>query len=253
MDVKNILIGIILCIILVWVFVKVQVSSVDRIYENIEEAYQGIAVNERYFYAINNNSIGKYNLANGKRVTKSKLVLGDNLSDLNGGRIKGDKLICTHTPKDGPNSLEIFNSKTLEHEKSIMIPVRGSLIWTAILNKKLYGFIAFNGNEINDSRLVEFGEDYDIINMWELPYSVTDELKPFTVAGGTIYDGKVYISGNNKSEIYELEIPDDVNSSYLKHIDTISVDSTGRGFDIMDGVIYCIKREEKQVTSAKLF
>jgi hypothetical protein len=121
------------------------------------------------------------------------------------------------------------------------------------LDRKLYGFIAFNGDEINDSRLVEFGEDYDIINMWALPYSVTDELKPFTVAGGTIYDGKVYISGDNKPEIYELEIPYDVNRSYLKHIDTISVDSMGQGFDIINGIIYCIKREEKQVTSAKLF
>ncbi|KKL94536.1 hypothetical protein LCGC14_1863710, partial [marine sediment metagenome] len=68
-----------------------------RVYK-VKEAQQGVAIDKRYFYAISNNSIGKYERKSGKGVLHKKLPF----KHLNGGKIINGDLVVVNNPAGQP-------------------------------------------------------------------------------------------------------------------------------------------------------
>ena len=82
------------------------------------EAHQGVAVDERYLYAIANRSIGKYDKQTGERVATWQDDEDGPLKHMNAGIVHDGKLYCAHSTyphEPRLSSVEIWDADTLEH------------------------------------------------------------------------------------------------------------------------------------------
>jgi len=213
-----------------------------------QDAHQGVAVDRSYIYVINNKSISKYDKDDFRLADRWVASESSPIKHLNGGRVEGKYLICTHNPKKS-NSIEIFKTTTMEHIESIPIKISGSLTWTYIddTNDELYGLIAHYKNNADETRLVRFDEKYQIEREWKLPQKVLDDIKPWSLSGGFIYNGFIYCSGHDKSEVYKLQI----DGSELNLIDILPTFGKGQGMDYDEKYLYTIRREQKKVIIAE--
>src|SRR5688572_10645260 len=97
------------------------------------EATQAVAVDDRYFYAIANAQIAKYQRSDGKRITHWKAGPEMQLAHLNSGIVIEGILYCCnsnypHFPE--VSSVESFSPATLEHIGSHSFGIyEGSLTW----------------------------------------------------------------------------------------------------------------------------
>jgi hypothetical protein len=99
---------------------------------NIDEARQGIAVDQNYIYVIDTRRIGKYKKDTGEQVAKWG---GKNspIIHLDSGVIYQGKLYCAHSNYPAvpmTSSVEIWDAETLEHIDSHSFGIRwGSCTW----------------------------------------------------------------------------------------------------------------------------
>ncbi len=103
------------------------------------DANQGVAVDQKFYYAISNIKITKYDKATDEVISTWEANLENkrykHFKHMNSGTVVGETLYCAHSrygidPND--NSVEIWNVKNelLEHEKTIRMPRKhGSLTW----------------------------------------------------------------------------------------------------------------------------
>ena len=95
-----------------------------------EEAKQGVAVDARYFYPINNNRIGKYDKKTGKRVAQWE---GPRAlyPHMNSCVVDRTELICAasnYPAVQMSSAVEMFDTRTLRHLRSVSLPpMPGSL------------------------------------------------------------------------------------------------------------------------------
>lgn len=97
------------------------------------EAVQGVAVDERYFYAIANRAIGKYDKKTGQRVKKWEDAAGGPFIHLDSGVVIDRLLYCAHSNSPEipmASSIEIFDTVTLNHVGSHSFGIFGdSATW----------------------------------------------------------------------------------------------------------------------------
>src|SRR5262245_4642692 len=85
---------------------------------DVPEANQGVGVDEKYFYAIDNTTIAKYEKETGKRVAIWEGGKGGEIKHLDGAVIVDGKLYGAHSNyPEWPmtSSVEIWDAATLEH------------------------------------------------------------------------------------------------------------------------------------------
>ena len=95
------------------------------------EARQGVAVDQQFFYAIDNNRIGKYEKKTGRRVAHWE---GDRklFPHINSCSVNRGELICAASiiPPCQWQRIEIFSTATLKHLRTVALPpYPGSLTW----------------------------------------------------------------------------------------------------------------------------
>ncbi|MFN7981796.1 MAG: hypothetical protein U0Q11_08050 [Vicinamibacterales bacterium] len=99
----------------------------------VPEANQGVAVDDRYFYAIDNTTIAKYDKKTGTLVKRRTQESGGRLIHLDGGTVLDGKIYCAHSNYPAwpmTSSLEIFDAATLEHVGTHSFGINwGSLTW----------------------------------------------------------------------------------------------------------------------------
>ena len=86
-----------------------------------EEARQGVAVDDRHFYAISNRQIGKYDKQSGERVGSWEGAPDGPIIHLDSGVVLDGRLYCAHSNYPGVpmvSSIEVFETATLEHVES---------------------------------------------------------------------------------------------------------------------------------------
>jgi len=109
------------------------------------EARQAVAVDGRYFYAIGNRRIGKYDKHSGQRVGTWEGPRDGPIVHLNSGVVLDGLLYCAHSNFPGlpmVSSIEIFQTETLEHVGSHSFGmVGGSATW--IDRRDGYWWVAF--------------------------------------------------------------------------------------------------------------
>jgi outer membrane protein assembly factor BamB len=228
------------------------------------EAYQGVAVDGEFIYAIGNSEIGKYDRATGQRVGQ---WTGDPalVPHLNSCAVFGRELVCASsnypaTPMT--STIETFDADTLAHKRSTPLGRQpGSLTWIERRNGAWWaGFANYDGRGGEPGRdhrfttMLRFDDRWRVTGAWTFPPSVLDRFKPRSNSGGAFgADGRLYVTGHDRPEVYVLDVPRTGNE--LRHVATIPVAFEGQAvaFDrARPGVLLGISRERREVVEMRL-
>jgi hypothetical protein len=229
---------------------------------SVTEAKQAVAVDKNHFYVINNSTIQKYEKLNGKLVA-SWDGKKEGIKHLNSGVVIKGKMYCANSNYPEipmASSVEIFDVTTLTHvgSHSFGISNHGSLTWLDQYQGFWYiGFAHYAGKDASEGRdvrwtsLVKYNLDWIETEAWVFPKNIIEAFTPKSNSGGAIGpDGKLYLTGHDKPELYLLQIPKTgYTLNYLKTIPT-SIHGQGVAIDpaIKDKVvIYGINRETNTV------
>lgn len=223
------------------------------------EARQGVAVDAEYFYAIVNSRIGKYRKADGTKVAE---WVGDRIAirHLNSCLVEGSELICANsnfpeTPM--ASSVEIFDTATLQHLRSIPVGVRnGSLTVVERQQGRWWGIFAnydaprsHLGRTHRDTKIVLFSDDWAEVGGYVLPDTVLAHLAPHSISGGSFGpDGLLYLTGHDAPEMYVMRIPR--QGPVLEHFATMPVPFEGQAWAwdrSAARTIYAIRRRAGEV------
>jgi len=203
-----------------------------------EEARQGVAVDEHFFYPMSNNRIGKYDKKTGKRVAQwdGPRAL---YPHMNSCVVDGPELICAASNYPAvpmSSAVEIFDKKTLRHVRSISLPpLPGSLTWIERRGNAWFAAYANypagrGGEPGHDHRwtlLVRFDAKFRATGSWHFPESVLARFAPMSCSGGSWGDDDLlYVTGHDRPELYALRLPE--AGSVLELVATIPLATGGQ-------------------------
>jgi len=225
---------------------------------------QAVAVDQQYFYVINNAEIVKFDKSTGEQIGSWKDTSG-NIIHLNSGVIIDDKLYCANsnypeTPM--ASSIEIFDPVSLQpvgsHSFGIDI---GSATWIDWYEG--YWYVAFAhytggggipGKTNQWTQLVRYSPDWNRVGGWIFPKDLILKFGNYSNSGGIFTkEGKIYTTGHDSKELYILELPQ--QGYTLKWVATLPAPFEGQGIaqDPLDpDIFYGISRSKSQVISGVL-
>jgi hypothetical protein len=228
------------------------------------EAKQGVAVDARYLYVVDDSQIGKYDKATGKKVAD---WVGDpeRFPHLNSCEIIGAELVCAssnypQTPMK--SSVEIFDPRRMTHLKSIALGSQpGSLTWVDRRNGAWWaGFANYDGKggepgrDHRETFVVKFDDAWRPVGKWRFPDSVLDRFAPSSSSGaGWSGDGLLYVTGHTKPELYVLRLP--AAGSTLEHVATVAVPIEGQAIawdPSQPRVLFGIVRSRREVVAMQV-
>ena len=232
----------------------------------VSEANQAVGVDDKYFYAVDNQAIAKYEKKTGVLVKKWKGEKNGPIIHLDSAMLMDGKIYCAHSNySEWPmtSSVEIWDADTMEHAGNHSFGIQwGSLTWVDFYNghwwmtfanydkpygpgKTPYGYKAA-------TQMVKFSADFKFEEAWVLPKSILDRFEDMSNSGGSWGpDGFLYLSGHDPAEIYRMRLPK--SGSVLELVDVIPMNIRGQGiaWDRSDrGVIYGIIRATNKEKAA---
>ena len=224
----------------------------------VREANQGVGVDERYFYAVDNQAIGKYDKRTGTLVKRWQGEKDGPIRHLDGALLMAGKLYAAHSNyPEWPmtSSLEIWDAATLEHVGSHSFGINwGSLTWVDFYDGHWWMTFANYDQLLGPGRtpyghkaatqMIEFTTDFTVVESWVLPKSLLDRFADMSNSGGSWGpDGFLYLTGHDPAELYRVRLPK--AGSVLELVDIIPMNVRGQGiaWDRSEpGVIYGIIR-----------
>ncbi|MDR1828298.1 MAG: cycloisomerase, partial [Methylobacteriaceae bacterium] len=232
------------------------------------EANQGIAVDDKYFYAIDNTTIGKYEKDTGKFVEKWEKSKEYPAIHFDGGVVLDGKLYLPHSNYSASpmtSSVEIFDAETLKpigtHSFGIKL---GSLTWVdrhdgawwAVFanynrvfgtNKEVYGHTWW-------TVFVKMNDNWEVQQSWIFPDAILKRSDPMSVSGGSWGpDGRLYVTGHDHPEAYVVRIPKMGSILELEETIPLNIEGQGIAWDrSKPGTIYGISRKNKEVVVSTL-
>lgn len=228
------------------------------------EARQGVASDGRYIYAVDNSTIGKYEIGSGTQVARFD---GDpkEFPHLNSCTLAQGELVCASSNYPATphrDTAEFFDPRTMQHLRSAPVPADlGSLTvldrhdgkwWAVFANYDGKG--AAEGRDHRDTVFARLADDFTLEARWSLPDSILARLAPSSISGASWNtDGYLYASGHDKPEIYVLAIP--ASGTVLRHVGTIAMASFGQAvdFDPGDGrLLWSIDRHSRTVFASRI-
>ena len=233
----------------------------------VSEAKQAVAVDNDFFYVINNSTISKYLKADGKPGATWDGA-ADGIKHLNSGVVIKGKLYCANSNYPEipmASSVEIFDAVTLQHigSHSFGIAEHGSLTW---IDQKdgfwWIGFAHYGGKESSEGRdvrwtsLVKYDQEWRELESWIFPKNIVELFTPKSNSGGAWgSDGLLYCTGHDRPELYVMKLP---KSGYtLEHVRTLAAPIHGQGIAIDHSVkgkqmIYGLNRATNTVTLSEI-
>ncbi len=224
----------------------------------IKEANQGVGVDDKHFYAVDNTTIGKYDKKTGKLVRAWNEKKGGPIVHLDSALLMDGKLYAAHSNyPEWPmtSSLEIFDAEAMEHVGSHSFGIQyGSLTWVDW--KDGHWWMTFAnydrpfgpdktkyGNKLN-TLMVKFNKDFIPVGSWVLPKVLLDKFEDMSNSGGSWGpDGYLYLTGHDPAELYRMRLPK--AGSVLELVDVIPMNVRGQGIAwdrSQPGTIYGIVR-----------
>lgn len=147
-----------------------------RSYTNIENAVQGVIIDNNFFYPINKQTISKYNIKTGKNELSKSFSNHPRINTLHSGISVSDKLFVCNQKINGRNTIEVFN-KNLEQEYFINVSGdTGKLVWIDYYKKYWWGCFAHSDKNIQNTIVVEFYTSAEAIGADSL---ITRETREF--------------------------------------------------------------------------
>jgi hypothetical protein len=234
----------------------------------VPEANQGVGVDERHFYAVDNQAIGKYDKTSGKLVERWQGPREGPIVHLDSALLMDGKLYAAHSNYPGwpmTSSVEIFDADTLEHVGSHNFGVRwGSLTWVDWHDGHWWMTFANYDQRIGPGQtpyghkantvLVKLTGDFEPVQSWTLPEAVLDRFEDMSNSGGSWGpDGFLYLSGHDPAEIYRMTLPEAGSVLQLVEIVPLNIRGQGIAWDrSQPGVIYGIIRSSALERAAGL-
>jgi len=224
----------------------------------IPEANQGVGVDDKHFYAVDNQTIGKYDKRSGKLVKKWTGDKKGPVLHLDSALVMDGKVYAAHSNyPEWPmtSSLEIFDAETLQPVGSHSFGIQfGSLTWVdwkdghwwmtfANYDRPLGPGKTPYGHKAN-TLMVKFTPDFRMVESWTLPKALLDRFEDMSNSGGSWGpDGFLYLTGHDPAELYRVRLPK--SGSVLEVVDIIPMNIRGQGIAwdrSQPGVIYGIIR-----------
>ncbi len=204
------------------------------------EAHQGAASDGTYVYAIDNDRIGKYRIADGQRVAQWQ---GERrlYPHMNSCTVVGTELVCAasnYPAVPQTSAVEIFDTKTLKHVRSVSLGFGpGSLTvmdrhdgkwWAVFANYEGKG--GEPGRDYRYTLLVRMDDAFRAEASWAFPADVLARFAPKSCSGLSWgADGLIYATGHDRPEVYALKLPE--AGSVLEHVGTIGIATPGQAID----------------------
>ncbi len=217
---------------------------------DIPEANQGVGVDERHFYAVDNRTIAKYR-KDGKFVTAWEGDANGPIIHLDSAAVYDGRLYASHSnyrTLPMTSSIEIWDTRSMRHIGSHSIGILlGSLTWLDRHDGYWWGtFANYNkeaklpdgspagvpyaintGGNINTT-LVKFNQDWQVLESWILPRELNEKFGEMSNSGGSWGpDGDLYLTGHDLPEIYRVRFPE--AGSILEVEETIPLNIRGQG------------------------
>ena len=236
-----------------------------RVYE-APDANQGVAADTKYFYAVDNTVVAKYEIASGRPAGRWTGPRNGLIRHLNSCLADAGRLWCANsnyslTPMG--SSVEIFDTATLRHADSHSLGMldEGSLTWfDRYRGGWIAGFAHYDetgGVPFKDHRyssVVAFDAEWRRTGGWLFPASVLERMAPHAASGGAIGpDGWLYLLGHDRPEMYVVARPP--MGPAMIHVATIDLEAEGQAFSwARDGsrTIFTIDRRKRLVRTIEV-
>ncbi|MCG7508785.1 cycloisomerase [Mesorhizobium retamae] len=238
----------------------------------VPEARQAVAVDGGHFFAIDNQTIAKYDKKSGAKVSEWVGPKDGPIIHLDSGAVVDGKLYAAHSNyPEWPmtSSVEVWDATTLKHVDTFSFGIeRGSLTWLDYHDGSWWGaFANYNrvfdrspvayGNKFN-TQIVRFDQDWRVAEAWVLPEVLLDKFGDMSNSGGSWGpDGKLWISGHDLPEAYALEIPE--MGSVMKWVAAAPLEIAGQGIawdrsepKVLFGIVRDKAKKENRVTATRI-
>ena len=214
------------------------------------EAVQAAAADDKFFYAVTNKQIAKYDRESAERVAVSS---GDALH-LNSGFLWQGKLYCAHS--NYPNQPERSEIKVLDTETMLLSTFKdfgdfgGSLTWAIRHEDAWWCNFAHYGEDNAKTFLVKFDDQWHEQTRWTYPGELIQSIGSYSLSGGIWQNGSLLVTDHDHPVLYRLALP--TEGSVLKFIGKESAPFTGQGIarDPQTGGLVGINRAKRQVVFA---
>ncbi|MFF3945710.1 hypothetical protein ACFYYN_12890 [Streptomyces sp. NPDC001902] len=229
------------------------------------DARQGVAVDRKYFYAVNNQTITKHDKATGRPLLQFVGDADGPIIHMDSATVVGDKLYAAtsnYNTTPEKSSVEVFDTRTMKHIDTFSFGIdRGSLTWLdrhdgawwaafANYDKPPAGSTEPYGGTDN-TQIVELDDRFRVVEAWTLPQELLDKIRPMSNSGGSWGpDGRLWITGHDYDEAYVMDVPSE--GSDLRWVATVKLpdvegqaiawDRSGRTPEL-----WTIKRSTEQV------
>lgn len=204
------------------------------------EARQGATSDGAYVYAIDNDRIGKYRIATGKRTAQWQ---GDRrlFPHMNSCTVVRRELVCAasnYPAVPQTSAVEFFDKVTLRHLRTVSLGFGpGSLTAMDRHGGKWWGVFANyagkGGEPGRDHRytlLVRMDDGFRQEAAWTFPPEVLARFLPYSCSGASwSKNGRLFVTGHDRPEIYELGLP--TAGSQLELRRTIAIATPGQAID----------------------
>lgn len=209
---------------------------------SIPEANQGIGVDDKHFYAVDDRQIAKYDKKTGKLVKRWVGAKDGPIIHLDSALVLNGKLYCAHSNYPQwpmTSSVEIWDAETLEHIGTHSFGIeRGSLTWIDFHdghwwmtfanydrpfgpNKTPYGYKVA-------TQMVKMNAEFRVLQAWVMPASILDRFEQMSNSGGSWGpDGFLYLTGHDPAEVYRMRLPK--AGSVLELVDVLPMNIRGQG------------------------
>jgi hypothetical protein len=230
------------------------------------EATQGVAASRRFFYAIDNTMLAKYDIASGRFIDRWAGPRRGLVRHMNSCLVDAKRVWCANsnyslTPMG--SSVEVFDADTLAHvdTHSLGMTDEGSLTWfdrykggwiAGFAHYDESGSVGFKNHRF--SSVVTYDAEWRRTGGWLFPASALERMAPHAASGGAIGpDGYLYLLGHDRPEMYVVARPS--MGPTLIHLATIDLDAEGQAFAwAQDGsrTIFAIDRKNRRVLNIEI-
>lgn len=227
-----------------------------------QEARQGVAVDDTFFYAIDNYKIGKYRKDTGERVGGWEGKKDGAIKHLNAGTVIEGKLHAAHSnfpTLPALSSMEIWDVASMKHlGRHDFGAGPGSLTWIQPRGTDWYACFAHyakdGGPGPAGTKVIRYDRGWREISSWSFPEALVKKFGKSSASCGAFGPGgHLFVTGHDTKELYVLDIPS--SDSTLVWKDTIPISAEGQAFawDTQDPeLLYSISRKNREVIISRV-